>query len=589
MKPRLAAVLIVAGIIAALLWHLSSRSTDSASSPSEMTGLSRKSSVGDNKARQTLARSRAIANAPPNSVSGRVTHSITEKPMAGVDVIFKLRRAENIATSNDRGQYHIDLLPGTYDVRAIGDGVYAVNPPRAHVPLSRQGVQYNVSVTPLATIHGRVQTENRDPVSGASVHWMTRTADVRPYVKTGELASESTTDSSGRFELSVPHGKLVLQASNGNTRGQQVVDALLAGTVRRGITITLKQPYRAITITGTVLSPTGTPIADAEVFARTQDDWAPSERWLTVTTNRSGRFEFPPLRFDKGRIEASANGYGPSLARQFRLADVQKSRNFVLTLTPDKVFVLAGRVVNDNGEPIADVEIAHGRRHSGKRYDRTATANDGTFRFESVGSGSHYLRARKPGYLTQRQHDVKAPNDKLTLTLVRTGGIQGKVTTENGASPTQFTITAILRKRRGPKVSQTGNPNGDYLLNNLAPGRYSIIVSASGYAETTRIVEVKPGDLSKADMTLQRGHTVHGSIRGSSGAPIESATVKLTTGRRTVVTDDNGDFTLPNVAPGRHALTLSHPRHGAHQHKVVIENRDTTVPPIVLKPKKRRN
>src|SRR5689334_25034743 len=51
---------------------------------------------------------------------------------------------------------------------------------------------------------------------------------------------------------------------------------------------------------------------------------------------------------------------------------------------------------------------------------------------------------------------------------------------------------------------------------------------------------------------------IKGKIISSDGEPVPYVTVSLKNEHRTVITDDDGYYTLRNVRPGDHTLVISH-------------------------------
>jgi hypothetical protein len=83
-----------------------------------------------------------------------------------------------------------------------------------------------------------------------------------------------------------------------------------------------------------------------------------------------------------------------------------------------------------------------------------------------------------------------------------TGTLQGKVSDPSGAVVQKATVTAVSES--GKQFSATSNAQGRYELDGLAPGNYTVTVTASGFsADTETAVKVSAGMPQQLDVGLQ--------------------------------------------------------------------------------------
>jgi hypothetical protein len=173
----------------------------------------------------------------------------------------------------------------------------------------------------------------------------------------------------------------------------------------------------------------------------------------------------------------------------------------------------------------------------------------GLFRFENLDPGAYTATASRDGYMADR----KAPptvvtvqpektESEITLKLVRTGAISGRVMDADGDPAVQAGVSIEKLSGSVPSGAAITNDRGEYRAFGIAPGKYRVVVTwssriaapsatpvklASGEEQTYRptwypgtpdrkqatVVEVTPGaDLQGFDIQLVRSHAVR--VRG---------------------------------------------------------------------------
>jgi hypothetical protein len=81
------------------------------------------------------------------------------------------------------------------------------------------------------------------------------------------------------------------------------------------------------------------------------------------------------------------------------------------------------------------------------------------------------------------------------------GHLQGQVVDETGAVIPGAAIT--LKNSSGLVVAANSGGAGEYEFRNLAPGKYTVSVTANGFAPGTQEIEIAAGQLKKADIALR--------------------------------------------------------------------------------------
>ncbi len=81
------------------------------------------------------------------------------------------------------------------------------------------------------------------------------------------------------------------------------------------------------------------------------------------------------------------------------------------------------------------------------------------------------------------------------------GRLQGQIVDPSGAVIPGANIT--LKNSSGLVIAANSGGVGEYEFRNLAAGKYTVSVTAKGFAPTTQNIEIEAGQLKKADITLQ--------------------------------------------------------------------------------------
>jgi hypothetical protein len=352
-----------------------------------------------------------LASAPTQvTVSGRVLERNRDRPVAFVDVIFASKGAEWTATSDEQGQYSLRLLPGSYQVRAIGDRVMAIGLPP--FLLGRASRSYDLRVAQHSVIRGQALGPDGSPATGAVIVPQVQGSTASGFSARGELGSAEV-QSDGSFELFTLHGNLVLHATSESSAGSALVPALKPGEERDKVKILVVPNGH---IEGNVRGPSGAALGDSRVLISMRIPGTGEYDRIPVSTNSRGHFRYQVLRPAHTIVEATARGFAQSTPISFALKAGESRKGIVIVLHEANLS-LSGRVVDENDAPLAYVEVAQGQEGSKERYKKTITGSEGQFTLTGLGPGPHRLRARKSGYQQTRLREIEAPASDLRIVM----------------------------------------------------------------------------------------------------------------------------------------------------------------------------
>ncbi len=247
----------------------------------------------------------------------------------------------------------------------------------------------------------------------------------------------------------------------------------------------------------------------------------------TAMTDSDGKFTIASLPAGRYSVSFTKAGFAATQYGQKRpnqpgqpidLSDGQKFDNANASLM--RGGVIAGRVFDDFGEPIVDARItvmqyrwASGRRRL-MNMGRTGQSNDrGEYRVWGLGAGDYYVSAivnERPMFFENTPGATADPNEPASF------------------APTYYPGTAIVDEAQRVSVAPGQEVSGvDF---NLVTTR---TVRVSGTALTS---EGKP--MASAMVMMMSRAMMDGGVSMPLGSQ----------------TDSNGNFTIPNVAPGEYVI-----------------------------------
>ncbi|RYE82937.1 MAG: carboxypeptidase regulatory-like domain-containing protein, partial [Myxococcales bacterium] len=215
---------------------------------------------------------------------------------------------------------------------------------------------------------------------------------------------------------------------------------------------------------------------------------------------------------------------------------------------PEGKALVAGRVVDDEGEPVEGARVA-------------AVVRGARLAEQTTGRGGLYALVLDPGTLTLvAEHDERmvasaelplrageARRD-LVLPLALTRTVRGRVTGADGAA----VAGAQVRVEGLPWLQRSGTsePDGVYRLTRVPAAEATLRVTAPGYAVASVRLRppAAPGD-EVLDVRLSPEEDIEGQVLDASGQPL-AAEVQACDGRETgqrLATDPAGTFKLTRV------------------------------------------
>lgn len=296
-------------------------------------------------------------------------------------------------------------------------------------------------------------------------------------------------------------------------------------------------------ILGRVLNEDGEPVEGAKILLAYADDMFRDQPGIgsadkpdrTMETDEEGNYRFDHLEpADYYTVFASHEQYGSG-----RLSGVRVPFQ-VYDEQPDLVLsmgsALRGTVTDPAGNPIMGAVVTIGsdvfNHRASKRDMKTGETNDvgeyaipdipgGTFAFvvEAEGFATHYMVGLPFDGIKPRTRDVQ---------LEFAEGIAGLVTDKKGSPVAGARVTGIRYKNSKLAVrdSDVTTPSGEFSLDNLEAGDYTILVDADGYGPGRN--NVVPTGTTNVTIEVMKRATISGQVvSAQDGSALASGKVIL--------------------------------------------------------------
>jgi len=241
---------------------------------------------------------------------------------------------------------------------------------------------------------------------------------------------------------------------------------------------------------------------------------------------------------------------------------------------------ITGRVTDGHGVPLVDVAVSLHSRDAVVDY----TDSTGAYTMKGLATGSYFIC-----FDGSQVTSAAAPYGYTNS--CDAGGVYadvtaGQVTTLNERLEAAGAIGGIVRGDDGPlagvwvRVTNSSYTvaryattawDGSYRVTGLPPGEVVTVCfdptfSAGGYLRacygdetgSTTPVTIRSGQLSTADIQLQHGASITGTVTDASGAPIADVILSVTDTDNqefySAVTDESGTYTLGGLAAGSYRI-----------------------------------
>lgn len=456
---------------------------------------------------------------------------------AGLDGVVVVSESGARTATADGGRYALRTSGGLQRLRVEAPGYFGAESVRVAADPSRDVTDRRIRMVANALrMDGLV----------SSAQGVAAFVDVMAVSGVDTVRSRSFSD--GSFRMSVPSGTWLVTARSPlfgvstpvpvSGEGGQSVDNVsleLPGAVRR--------------LEGHVGS-SGEPIVQAGVSIRT------SLGSLFTTSREGGYFSLLVPANAALLISTAKEGYSPVTLT----LPANDTSTPLFTLQPSPA-ILSGRAVDRAGAGVAGARIL--LTEPARPAQEVTTDAFGRF---SVGltSGNWTLTVSATGFVpatrTVRLEAGQVRDVSDIVVASSTGSLRVQVSTTGAAAEPVERARVFVT---GPAAAERFTaPNGVAILSGLPDGSYSLTVTSDSLASTPRQVSVVAGETTEAVVAMGRKTGgISGRVSDSDNAGILNASVVLRQPdgsiAASVLTSENGAFTIMDVAPGAYRLEIT--------------------------------
>jgi uncharacterized GH25 family protein len=443
-------------------------------------------------------------------------------------------------------------------------------------------------------VSGRVIDEAGKPIAKAHI-----TIGEAWWMPAG--GGEATSDAKGEFTFAaLAAGTHVLHAEDGEHSPTRSMPVTVGDRPVSGITITMKEGG---SIAGRVVDDKGTPVPYAAIRVAPKADEVQGTHGRQAVSEKDGSFEVRGLSRVNLQVRASSDDASSKVV-DVDAAATAHTKDLKLVL--DETGTIAGVVVDDEGKPVPEIQVAAiadyfaAERPTLVGVISATTDGAGAFTLRGLPDGTYRLRALRGGASMggwEAQGVAAKVGDKnVKLTLPAPATLVGRVQLENGEAP------KLANVQLGYHPATPAGPDGSFKIVDLEPGKYDVRVLGPEFAQLTKSdVELTAGKTTDVGtLTVTRGRKLSGRVVDASGSPVIGARVTVSrtllsmegaqdqldaiaemTGARTTTTDQEGGFTIIGIARTHAFAGAEHPDKGRANPVDIPEGSDDP-PPVTF-------
>lgn len=515
---------------------------------------------------------------PGHTVTGLVRDSQSSQPIEGVTVYTYWGERKQAVTGPD-GRFrlpHVFEQEGRgvflhaekkgYRVGAKGDDLIRAIPVRLSMTELEPSIVFDM--VPTVTVSGTVRTAEGAPVPGA---------EVTAYVSNdgGARNRPVKTDAQGAYELEVNPWSLVRVrvTAEGYPVAYSPSTVEVEDQAVTGVDIVLGP---GANLTGRVVDPEGNPAEGARVMATTtimvgRYGYGDSAGKV-ATSGPQGEFSITNVPAGEVHVYATKKGYASSGSERVAIKSGESRSGLELKLR--KGYVIAGRVTDTEGKPLAGIAVRINpmRYYGGGRA--SVTDEEGRYRQEDLEEGIYRVEAVSSEYGSEEKENIEAGREDVDFVLSQDksrdrererrkslGTFVGHVVDYQTGQPiSDFSVTSrmgqlVEKDPRVPGRFTIPNFNKDFPvpLEIRAPGYIDLVTGNQAIGAMEKTYRLGPG-----------GTVVGRVVTGGEGEPKPLSNVRVQLKgvvseselanrppEQVVRTEADGRFRLEKVSPGQ--------------------------------------
>lgn len=477
------------------------------------------------------------------NISGTITDASNGNPIQGATVVAVRggNTIEATTTTNASGFYQfIGLNSGNYTVR-----VEATNYQTATVGvrvINNQTVTANLAlVNAFGSLQGTVTDTGNAPIANATIE-----------VFSGNVLVASTISAAnGSYSITgLSPGSYIVGAVASGFSAQQI-GAIIQQNVTTTVDFSLENNPGSID--GTVTDATTTdPIENALVQVFRNNTIVAS-----TTTDASGNYTISDLSPGSYVLSVSATGYENQEVGVIVQSAFAETVDFALS---SNVGTISGQVTEAiSSSPIAGAMIEITQDNI--LVLSLLTDQNGNYVAQDLAPGDYLIQVVAADFQSTLGSATVVTNQTTTVNfalLSAPGSVAGQITDATSGDPL---VGAVVQLSLGGELLATAvtDSNGNYLIENIAPGSYGIRANFANYGSDFVGVTLLPNQTQVVNLALSADSgTIEGTVRTTALDPIPGASVQILHNNVPIaplLTDSNGAFEFSMLIPNVYTVS----------------------------------
>ncbi|WP_270181050.1 MSCRAMM family protein [Alkalihalobacillus sp. CinArs1] len=455
------------------------------------------------------------------------------------------------------GSYRINVIADRYQAATVGAIVENGEITELTVPLSLAG----------GSIQGTITDTSGAPLPGSFVE----VTNVN-----GVLVATITTDQNGEFLLSdIKVGQLNVKATAPGY-GATTIGVIVEPAETSPVQLALSEITG--TISGVVTDTDGTPIGNATVTVTDGTNTSVA----TVISNSDGSYTIPQLDPDQYTVTASESSTGANVVTGTVTPDEETVVD--ISLIPTGA-VVQGTILDVGGEVVvgATVEL-RSVSPFGPVISTVLTDSDGNYDFGTISNGTYTLVVTAENYGSESGSvliEAGVPTIQQFALTPDPSSVEGVVTTDGVPAPN--TVVRLLDITDTNLFEVQTDAEGRYLIQNINPGIYSLVVNNPDYQSEKQGFTIGAGETTTVNFDLvPRPSAISGRVLNTqTNFPVSGAIVQILYGdsvqpSERAVTDPAGEYTVTGLAPGAYTVIITSPNFDTFTAGATVAANETT-------------
>ena len=370
--------------------------------------------------------------------------------------------------TSSTGFYSLPVVSGTYNVIANRTGYISTNQNNVSIGTNQtvSNINFSLSSNP-AIISGQVILSG----SGVSAAQIT---GVRIANNVQTPIVPIVTGNDGTFTLALPSGTYQLTAEKSGLEFSTISLTVSSGSTVSNQIIT--GVSNQATMLGTVYNDQGGVVSNANIIVQ---EFNNVSNTFSTVTNIYGSYQINVTANKRYIITASRNGFTNQTITMESNISPNTNLQFNFNLSGQNASI-AGKITDQNNNNISSANIIATR---GSEIYSITSNSVGNYLL-TLSYGTWALNISKPGYtsrdttvvLTAGQN-VTGRNFKLNTNFANLNG----TITVSGSQNSLANVTVTATNSLGGGGTAVSNQAGQYTINNLIPGNYTVTYTRNGY------------------------------------------------------------------------------------------------------------